>query len=46
MVAIEGENMRGVNWVRVIEVQQGSWGIGGKALTAADVHAIQNGGAG
>ena len=46
MVAIEGEAMRGVTWVRVIEVQQGSWGIGGKALRAADVHAIQKGGAG
>lgn len=46
MVAIEGENMRGVTTVRVIEIQSGCWGIGGQALTAADVHAMQKGGAG
>ncbi|MPZ08690.1 MAG: 4-oxalocrotonate tautomerase [Kiloniellaceae bacterium] len=42
MVAIEGEAMRGVTWVRVHEIASGEWGIGGKALTAADVKAIQN----
>jgi Uncharacterized protein, 4-oxalocrotonate tautomerase homolog len=42
MVEIEGEAMRGVTWVRVHEVASGSWGIGGKALTAADVKAMQN----
>ncbi len=41
MVAIEGEGLRGVTWVRVQEVQQGDWGIGGQTLTAADVHALQ-----
>jgi 4-oxalocrotonate tautomerase len=41
MVAIEGEAMRGVTWVRVHEVASGNWGIGGKALTADDVKAIQ-----
>ena len=40
MVAVEGEALRGVTWVRVQEVQQGDWGIGGKTLTAADVHAL------
>lgn len=44
MVAIEGENMRGVTWVRVIDVPSGQWGIGGKALTAADIKALQVGG--
>lgn len=42
MVEIEGEAMRGVTWVRVYEVASGEWGIGGKALTAADVKAIQS----
>ena len=28
-------------WVRVKEVASGEWGIGGKALTAADVKAMQ-----
>jgi 4-oxalocrotonate tautomerase len=41
MVAIEGEAMRGVTWVRVHEVASGSWGIGGKGLTTADVKAMQ-----
>ena len=43
MVAIEGESMRGVTWVRVIDVPSGQWGIGGKALTSDDVKAIQAG---
>ena len=42
MVEIEGEAMRGVTWVRVHEVASGEWAIGGKALTAADVKAMQN----
>lgn len=33
MVSIEGENMRGVTWCVVEEVESGDWGIGGKALT-------------
>jgi 4-oxalocrotonate tautomerase len=41
MVAIEGEAMRGVTWVRVHEIASGEWGIGGTALTAADVKAMQ-----
>ena len=44
MVAIEGENMRGVTWVRVHDVPSGQWGIGGKALTTADVKTLQSGG--
>lgn len=41
MVAIEGEAMRGVTWVRVHEVASGEWGIGGKGITVADVRAMQ-----
>ena len=40
MVSIEGENMRGVTWVVVEEVKSGDWGIGGRAITTADVHAL------
>jgi 4-oxalocrotonate tautomerase len=43
MVAIEGENMRGVTWVVVEEVASGEWGIGGQALTTADVKALAAG---
>jgi 4-oxalocrotonate tautomerase len=41
MVEIEGESLRDVTWVRIREVNSGDWGIGGKALTAADVKALQ-----
>ena len=44
MVAIEGETMRGVTWVRIHDVPSGQWGIGGKALTTADVKALQSSG--
>lgn len=40
MVEVEGEAMRPVTWVRIQEVQQGDWGIGGQLLRAADVHAM------
>jgi 4-oxalocrotonate tautomerase len=43
MVAIEGENMRPVTWVVVEEVDSGDWGIGGNALTTADVRALAAG---
>lgn len=40
MVAVEGEAMRGVTWVRIQEIESGEWAIGGKALTASDVKAM------
>lgn len=40
MVAVEGEAMRPVTWVRIMEVAQGDWAIGGQRLGAADVHAM------
>ena len=43
MVSIEGENMRQVTLCLVEEVESGDWGIGGKALTTADVHALGDG---
>ena len=43
MVSIEGENMRPVTWVVVEEVASGEWGIGGNALTTADVKALAAG---
>lgn len=44
MVSIEGENMRGVTWVRVLEVASGQWGIGGQPLTTEAVRQLQQGG--
>lgn len=43
MVSIEGENMRGVTWVRVTEVKSGQWGIGGNPLTADAVRKMASG---
>jgi 4-oxalocrotonate tautomerase len=40
MVAVEGEAMRPVTWVRVQEIESGEWAIGGTPLTAADVHTM------
>ena len=46
MVGIEGEALRGVTWVTVDEVESGSWGIGGQAITADYVKELQSGRAG
>ena len=43
MVSIEGEAMRPVTWVIVEEVRSGQWGIGGQAMTTADVKALAAG---
>jgi len=43
MVSIEGENMRSVTLVVIDEVRSGDWGIGGKAMTTADVRALAAG---
>ena len=43
MVEIEGESMRSVTWVKIEEIPEGQWGIGGNALTAKMVHQIQEG---
>ena len=44
MVAVEGETLRPVTWVRVHETEAGEWAIGGKPLTVADVQAMAAGG--
>jgi 4-oxalocrotonate tautomerase len=43
MVAVEGENMRGVTWVKINEVASGDWAIGGERLTSEKVKAIAAG---
>ena len=40
IVAVEGEAMRPVTWVRGQEIESGEWAIGGNPLTAADVKAM------
>jgi 4-oxalocrotonate tautomerase len=46
MVAVEGEKMRPVTWVRVQEIESGDRAIGGKPLEASDVRALAAGKAG
>jgi 4-oxalocrotonate tautomerase len=41
MLAVEGEGMRNVTWVRIQEIASGEWAIGGKGVTTADVKAMQ-----
>jgi 4-oxalocrotonate tautomerase len=43
VIAVEGEGLRGVTWVRINEYQGGDWAIGGQALQAADVQALAAG---
>lgn len=43
MVAVEGEAMRPVTWVKINEIAQGDWAIGGHRLNAAAVHAMSAG---
>jgi len=43
MIAVEGENMRGVTWVRISEFESGDWAVGGRRLTASDVQALAAG---
>ena len=45
MVAVEGENLRGVTWVTINEIDSGDWGIGGQPLTAEYVKAMAIGNA-
>ncbi len=41
MVAIEGEAFRSVTWVKIEEVKEGDWGIGGRPLHLADVQRMK-----
>ena len=41
MVSIEGESLRLVTWVKIDEIKEGNWGIGGRCLKAEDVHRMQ-----
>ena len=42
MIAVEGEAMRPVTWVRVQETESGEWAIGGTPLTAVEVRALRD----
>ena len=44
MVSIEGEPFLKVTWVKIDEVKEGNWGIGGQQLYLADVERIRQAG--
>jgi 4-oxalocrotonate tautomerase len=41
MIAVEGEALRPVTWVRIMEVEQGDWAVGGQRLYAKTIHEMQ-----
>ena len=41
MIAVEGEALRAVTWVRVQETESGEWAIGGDPLTAEAVQIMR-----
>jgi 4-oxalocrotonate tautomerase len=43
MVSVEGENMRGVTWVKISEVASGEGGSGGQPLTTEAVRQLAAG---
>ena len=43
LVDLEGEYMRPFTVVVIEEVKSGDWGVGGKALSSADVKALARG---
>jgi 4-oxalocrotonate tautomerase len=43
MISVEGEDLRPVTWVKLNEIEQGDWAVGGQRLNAAAVHAMQAG---
>ena len=43
MIEVEGENMRGVTWVKINEFNSGDRAIGGQALKTSDVKALAEG---
>ena len=40
ILEVEGANMRPYTWVRINEFASGDWAIGGRRLSAADLHAL------
>jgi len=42
MISVEGEELRSVTWVRIREIEQGDWAIGGHALDAPAVRAMSS----
>jgi 4-oxalocrotonate tautomerase len=41
MISIEGEALRPYTLVKIDEVKDGNWSVGGQIITANDVHRLQ-----
>jgi 4-oxalocrotonate tautomerase len=41
MISIEGEALRPYTLVKIDEVKDGNWSVGGKIVTTSDVHRLQ-----
>jgi 4-oxalocrotonate tautomerase len=41
LVGIEGEALRPYTLVKIEEIKEGDWSVGGQTLTAGDVHRLQ-----
>jgi 4-oxalocrotonate tautomerase len=41
MISVEGEALRPYTWVKIDEVKEGNWSVGGQSLYAKDVHRMQ-----
>jgi len=41
MISIEGEALRPYALVKIDEVKDGNWSVGGQIVTAGDVHRLQ-----
>jgi len=44
MVSIEGEALRPYTLVKIDEIKEGNWSVGGQSLRASDVHRLQKNG--
>lgn len=40
VISVEGEKLRAVTWVTIEDVDAGSWGVGGKVVTADDLRRL------
>ena len=43
IIEVEGENLRSNTLVIIEDIKQGDWAVGGKTMTAKDVHQLQRG---
>ena len=41
LISIEGEALRPYTLVKIDEVKEGTWSVGGKIITTSDVHRLQ-----